>query len=81
MSVIKVYIGNVTYNRRTKERRIEVITEEEYDYREQRRKDLERKIAAKIKREKELDKKAKKKKRHPRKGGMHGKWMKNVYGQ
>lgn len=81
MSVIKVYIGNVTYNRRTKERRIEVITEEERDYREKRRKDLERKIAAKIKREKELDKKAKKKKRPPRKGGMRGKWMKNVYGQ
>jgi hypothetical protein len=80
MGVIKVYIGNVTYNRRTKERRIEVITEEERDYREKRRKDLERKIALKIKREKELDKKAKKK-RPPRKGGMRGKWMKNVYGQ
>lgn len=81
MSIIKVYIGNVSYDRRTKERHIEVVTKEEYDYRSEQRKERDRKIVAKIKREKELDKKAKKKKRRPRKGGMNGKWMKNVYGR
>lgn len=81
MSTLKVYVGSVTYNRKTKERHIEIITKEECDERERLRKERDNKIVAKIKREKELDKKVKKKKRRPRKGGMNGKWMKNVYGR
>lgn len=81
MSILKVYVGSVTYNRKTKERHIEIITKEECENRERLRKERDNKIVAKIKREKELDKKAKKKKRRPRKSGMNGKWMKNVYGR
>lgn len=81
MRILKVCIGNVTYNRRTRERHVEIITEEERHERELKRNVLERRIASRLKREKELDRKASKKKRRPKKGCMDGKWLKNVYGK
>ena len=39
MSTLKVYVGKVSYNRKTKERHIEIITKEERDERERLRKE------------------------------------------
>lgn len=81
MSTLKVYVGMVTYNKRTRERHIEIITKEECGEREKKRVESEKKLAKKIANEKRLEKEARKKKRSPKKGGLNGKWMKNVYGR
>ena len=63
--VLKSIIGSVTYNRRTLERSVKIIDESERD-------ELVRKVHAVRKKRKPA--------KH-RRSGMHGKWMKNVYGR
>ena len=71
MSTLKVIIGHVEYDRKTRSRKIEIISESERDYRERARKELDRKIRAK------KNQKSKK----LRKSKMHGSYLKKVYGR
>lgn len=72
MSVLRAIIGSVTYDRRTLERSVKIIDESERD-----------ELVRKAHRTRPKPKKIKRKGRRPKikLSGMHGKWMKNVYGK
>lgn len=72
MSVLRAIIGSVTYDRRTLERSVKIIDDSERD-----------ELVKKAHRTRPKPKRIKQKRRRPKikLSGMHGKWMKNVYGK
>lgn len=83
MRTLKSVITKVVYNRKTGEKAITTVTEEEWVEIDACNREREARIRAKVAREKkkdELSSRRKRKRRRPRKGTMNGMWMKRVYG-
>lgn len=83
MRTLKSVITKVVYDRKTGEKTITTVTEEEWVEIDACNREREARIRAKVARERrkdELASRRKRKRRRPRKGTMNGMWMKRVYG-